>query len=322
MLETLETVFAAVASKDIVVILTHVLIHDGRIQGGDGTMTIDAPYECGVPNCSVPGQKFLNSVKACKGTPKLSITPTGKLSVKQGSFKALLATLPAEDFPVDSPKGTEVPVPKDLLKAVKRLQPFISKDASRPWSMGILFKDGFAYATNNVVLARVPLDWKHVPVVLPKISIDGLVELKEHPTSMFVEEGFSVSFTYNDSMWMKSQLQNSAWPDVGKMLASLDGPEHKVPANMLDAVQRCKKFCTNVKFPAIKISAEGISSDDGGGDIASFEGFELHDGVYNGDMLELVLTNATHIDFGNYPKPCTFSGDDELFGLFVGMVMQ
>jgi len=244
MLETLETVFSAVASKDIVVILTHVLIHGKRIQGGDGTITIDAPYDCGVEDCAVPGQKFLNSVKACKGTPKMSITPTGKLSIKQGSFKALLSTLPAADFPVDKPRGDEQAVPDDLLKAIRRLQPFISKDASRPWSMGILFKDGFAYATNNVVLARIPMDWKGPAIVLPRVAIDSLVELKEHPSTMHVEDGMSVAFTYNDGMWLKSQLQNSAWPDVGKMLEGVDGPEHKVPAGMLDAVQRVKKFCT------------------------------------------------------------------------------
>ena len=169
------------------------------------------------------------------------------------------------------------------------------------------------------MLARIPMDWKGPAIVLPRVAIDSLVELKEHPSTMHVEDGMSVAFTYNDGMWLKSQLQNSAWPDVGKMLEGVDGPEHKVPAGMLDAVQRVKKFCTNVKFPAITLSAEGISSDDGGGDTATFDDFVCSASTFNGDMLELVLGSATHIDFSSYPKPCTFSGDDGLFGLFVGM---
>ncbi len=321
MLETLDLVFGAVATKDIVPILCHVCIYPGRMQGGDGTITIDAPFECDLAPCAVPGQKFLNSVKACKGKPNLSLTDGGKLSVKKGSFKAYLSILPAENFPTDQPRGDSYSVPSDLMKVLKTLKPFISKDASRPWSMGVRFSDNFAYATNNVILARVPVDWPegHPTFVIPSRAVDALLELAELPSQMNVDEN-SATFTYNDDSWLKTQLRIDPWPDVGAMLGSMLDPDTEVPGDLLDAVQRVKKFCTNQKFPQVMLSDRGVSSDDGGGDIASIEGFDVPESRFNGDMLEIVLLSATHVDFSHYPKPCTFSGKDGLFGIFVGML--
>ena len=319
MLATLETVFGAVSTKDVVPILTHVLIYKGRMQGGDGTIAIDAPFDCAIEPCAVPGQKFLNAAKACKGAPKLTITPGGKLSIKQGSFRALLSTLPADSFPVDAPRGEDIPVPVDLLSVLKKLRPFISQDASRPWSTGLLLSSGFAYATNNVILARVPLAWYGPKIVLPVSAVDALIDLRELPSTMWVEEGSSVSFKYNDTSWLKTQLKNGDWPDVAKMLHGLPTPSEKIPDGLLDAVQRVKKFCTNLKFPVIRLSPEGVSSDDGGGDLATIDDFSVAEGFYNGDMLELMLLSATHADFTLYPKPCTFIGDGGLAGLFVGV---
>ena len=325
MLETLELVFGAVATKDIVPVMTHVCIHPGRMQGGDGVITIDAPFVCDLPPCAVPGQKFLNAVRACKGTPNLAMTDGGRLSVKKGSFKAFLSVLPEGQFPVDTVRGESVPVPSTLLKALKTIRPFVSKDASRPWSMGVYLSENYAYATNNVILVRVPVDWNSgtdmglSAMVLPTNAIDALLDLQELPSELHVDST-SATFTYNDGSWLKTRLTSAPWPNVAAMLDAAQLPTAIVQPELLEAVQKVKKFCTNVKFPTIQLSEEGVASDDGGGDIASVEGLQLPKSSYNGDMLELVLTHATYIDFTAYPKPCTFQGAGDLEGLFVGLL--
>jgi len=318
MLDTLQLVFGAVATKDIQPVLTHVLIYPGRLQGGDGIITIDAPFDCDLPTMAVPGQKFLNSVIACDGTPKLAVTDGGKMSIKKGSFKAYLSTLPAENFPMDEKKGEPQKVPDTFLLALKSLRPFVSKDASRPWSMGIKFSGCFCFATNNIVLARLPIDWTAPDIVLPAVAINALIEMRELPSTMYVEEG-SATFEYNDGSWLKTRTTTAEWPNVEAMLEKFLFDLDPVPEGLLAALRKVKKFCTNVKFPQVTLSEEGVSSDDGGGDIASVEGLKLHKSLFNADMLELVLESATHVDFSGYPSACTFSGADNLVGLFIGV---
>lgn len=298
--------------------LTHVLIYANRMQGGDGIITIDAPFECKLPPMAIPGQKFLNAVVACGGSPNLDVTDAGRLSVKKNSFKAFLTCLPGADFPCDTLTGDSHSVPVTLLTVLAKLRPFVSQDASRPWSMGMRFDAGYAYATNNVILARVPIDWDGPPLVLPRVAINALLELKELPGDVYLTDT-SAAFTYNDNSWLKARMQVDGWPNVGAMLDKGDYTSLPVvPAGLLEAVQKVKRFCTNVKFPTIVLSEAGVSSDDGGGDIAAVDGLSLPESQYNADMLETVLTNATHADFSLYPAPCVFKGDGGLEGIFVG----
>ena len=106
MIETLNIVKGAVANKAIVPVLTHFHIYDGRVQGSNGKLCIDAPLpELSALELTVPAVKFMQAVKACKGTPKLNVTPTGRLSVSSSTFRALLPLLPAESFPRSRPDG-------------------------------------------------------------------------------------------------------------------------------------------------------------------------------------------------------------------------
>lgn len=318
MLETLQLVFGAVATKDIQPVLTHILIHPGRMQGGDGTITIDAPFECNLKPMAVPGQKFLNSVMACDGAPNLGVTDGGKLSIKKGSFKAYLSCLPAEEFPLDKKTGEVHKVPSNFIDVLKTLRPFVSKDASRPWSMGVKFSLGAAYATNNVIVASTNIAWYAPDLCLPLVAVDALIELHEVPKTMCVDET-SATFEYSDSSWLKTRVRTAGWPDVSSMLAKYTFELQPIPDGLLEALRKVKKFCTNVKFPTVELSNNGVSSDDGGGDIAEVEGLALPNSRFNADMLEIVLANATNIDFSHYPAPCTFTGKDGLHGLFVGI---
>lgn len=318
MLETLRLVFGAVATKDIQPILTHVLVYPDRMQGGDGIITIDAPFSCALPPMAIPGKKFLNAVTSCTKEPVLTLTDTGRLSIKGGKFKAFLSLLPADGFPVDKKGGVPFPVPDNFIAVLNALRPFVSKDASRPWSMGLRFSQGRAFATNNIILASYPVDWTAPDVVLPVVAIEALINLRRLPKTVCIDDT-SATFEYSDSTWLKTRLQTAAWPGVEAMLDATPDATMLVPEELLDAVQTVKRFCTNVKFPTVVLSNEGVSSDDGGGDIASVEGLNLHTSTWNADNLELVLMSATYIDFSAYPAPCSFKGLDGLKGIFIGI---
>lgn len=316
MLDALQTVFGAVATKDIVPILTHILIYEGRMQAADGCVTIDCPFPNKIKPCAVPGQKLLQAVKACNDAPDLSITEGGKLAVKKGKFRALLSVLPKEDFPLTVPEGELLPVPSNFVKVLTALRPFVSKDASRPWSMGIQFAQGYAYATNNISLVRMATDWNGPPAIIPVRAVDDLITMRETPEEMRVSER-AVTFFYHDDSWLKSQFVDSQWPDVAAMLDNVPLAETTVPPTLLDDVTKVHKFCTNQKFPQVFFGDE-VKSDEGE-DQAVVEGYDLPKSVWHADQIELVLSHAQKIDFSRYPLPCSFVGQEGLHGIFVGV---
>jgi DNA polymerase III sliding clamp (beta) subunit (PCNA family) len=312
MIEVLKTVMAAVSTKDMVPVFTHFCLYSGRVQGCNGVVYIDAPFPHDIAECTVPANRFLKAVEACDDDPTFGVTDGGKLSVKRGRFRAYLPILPFADFPRATLDGSSVPVPPDLVQVLTRLKPFISEDASRPWSLSILLREGFAYATNNIIVMRTPIDWQGPEVTLPVQLVDRVLEVGEVPNECHIGPQH-ICFSWGDT-WMRSALTLHPWPGVETMCEK--EATEVVPQELKDAVTKIKAFCVNEKFPVIRLS-DVVQTDDGEHG-ASFEGFDLPEGAYHADQLLKVLTVATHIDFSAYPAPCAVTGD-KLQGLIVGL---
>lgn len=320
MIDLLKVIYGAVATKDIVPVLTNFCLYQslfdkkGRIQGGNGILCIDAPFEHPVAQCAVKASKFLKAIEACNETPAFDITATGRLSVKHGKFKAYLATLPVSDYPVVSQEGKLIPVKSNFVEVLSKVKPFISEDASRVWSISVLFSAGYIYATNNVIVVRVPYELEYdFDIAIPSDTVNRVLDIAELPSGCYVAET-SLTLEYN-KMWLRTQLTNAQWPNVKSFFDGFK-VDVAVPADLKQAVNTVVGFCSDEKFPVIKLGAT-VSTDatDSG---ASIEGFDLPASSFHADQLVKVLSVATHIDFSTYPKPCLFKGNG-IEGLIVGI---
>lgn len=314
--ESLRLVRGAVAVKDLIPVLTHFHIYDGRIQGGNGRIAIDvpAPEELKDFNITVPAERFLKAVDACDGEPKLSLTEAGKLRVSKGSFRALLPLAKHNEFPImkcgDLKPWKEVP----LLNAFRALRPFVSEDASRPWSCGILVDGHHCYATNNIILARTKVMLTEpFHFNMPVFAVDELLRIGREPQGTIQDEN-SVTVDLGDGIWFKSLLYTTEWPNVSSMFIETD---IEVPDKLLEAVIKILPFCPDPKYPKIRFSEDGISTEDGEMS-ASIEGLSLHESSFRAEPLLAMLRVATHFDPTPYPDPCPFSGP-EVEGIIVGV---
>lgn len=308
MLDTLRLVRGTVSDKDLVPILTHFHFYNGRLQGTDDRVTLDASCTGIEGTLTVPADKFLLAVDACDGEPKLSLSETGRLTISRGKFRAQLQTLPGDSFPRRELLPTDVPrvkAPANLLEALRRLVPFISNDASRPWSMAVLIKDGYAYATNNVQLVRTPFK-SDIPMTIPARAINELLRVALPPLTMCATERV-VQFEYKD-FWLSCQQSSLGWPDVAPMFDARPKKIIQVPAGLKKAVERVSRFSPDQAFPVVKITSECVSTLEGVHQ-ATFEGFGLPDCAFHAQQLLLCLSEATHVDFGAYPKPIHWYGD-------------
>lgn len=318
MLIAINTVRGAVATKDIIPVLTHIMAADGRLQGSNGRITIDSP--CGQLkgyNFIVPCAPFLKAVDACMGEPLLTVKEDkSSLTVKRGAFKATLPCDTSGNFPHQAPAGRQTTgISGDLLGVLRILRPFISVDASRPWATGVLLKNGAAYATNNIVVAKMPAPSLDIPLNLPGALVDELLRLNMELSSVLADEN-QITFQFANGSWLKGSLLSSEWPDVDRMLTGK--PTMEVPKGLLQAVEQIAPFCADAKQPYIHAGGFGIQTSDGDKS-ACCDAFRLPESVFRAEPLTDVLRVATHMDMTTYPAPCSFVGDKGLVGLIIGV---
>lgn len=248
----------------------------------------------------------------------MHVTPAGKLAVKSGKFKAFIQCV-EEEFPELEPAGDLVELPGDLLIALKLLFPFISEDASRPWSRGVLIKEASAYATNNIVLVQHWLGQPFpFPLFVPHAAVQELLRINEEPVRLQVS-GDSITFHYEGERWLKTSLYDaSEWPDVSTFFAPVNEPQpfppdfFKALEDLLPFVDEHGKVYVN---DALLTTCPDGQEDSGAA--VEMPGMPAG-GIYQIKYLRMLSGLADSFDFGAHPKPAVFYGK-QLRGVIIGM---
>ena len=319
MLDALKLVNRATADKDVIRMLTHICVYDGKIQGADSKMAIevDCPDLDG-HSFTAPAEKFIKAVNACNGSPTIVVNADGTIKISQKRFRVTLPSLNVKDYPRQTFKpdnAVQVTVPDNFLSGLRKLYPFISQDASRPWSLGICTRPGYFYATNNVTMARVAMAWDGPVINLPGYIVQEVLEINQPVLEIWVSDS-SISFKFQGA-WLRAQLYTDKWPDSVSKMFDVKREFQKVPDDLLNAVDQLIPFCPDVKFPSIFFKDGSITTANG---LQSAEiGFDWKGvGVYRAEVLKLVLGVALEWTPGEYPKPVFFKGNG-IEGMMVGV---
>lgn len=317
--DVLQLVRGAVSKKDLVPLLSHFCMYGGRIQGTNGFLCIDAACAAlSEHEFAVPADRFIKAIDACHGEPLMKYDHEKRVLVmSRGRFKAKIQTGDVTQYPRhDKPEGTTVVPTDDILKPLRRLRPFIGEDASRRWCLSVFVSGGYAYATNNVIVVRVPFP-AQLPdgYMIPGYAVDELLRINEPPQSIVVGENHT-SFFFGD-YWVKAQLDSSRWPDIAALFERIhEGAEMvEVPPGLAVAVDTVAPFST---MPEIILTADQVTTPDGDHG-AEVDGFTLHPGRYRTETLQLVLKAATLVDFSRYPQQIPWAGEQGMIGIFVGV---
>ena len=314
MLDSLKFVQGAVAKKDFVPELTHFRIQGGRIRGYNGMLGLSCPIALNL-DVSPKAAPFIKAIQTCKDTIQLHVTPTGRLSIKSGKFKALIECTTETSIEIE-PSGAIIERSNGFLKVLKTLFPLIAEDASRPWARGILFRNSSAFATNNVILAEAWLGYNFpVEINIPKAAIAELLRIGEEPEKMQVSEA-NVTFHFSGNRWLRTQAYTTEWPDLTKIL-NRESNQVKIQNELWEAVENLTPFTD--ELGRIFLSNDTIST--GEDDSASATVDLLNNGLigcFHFEQLRLLSKVAKTADFTSYPAPCLFQGDN-IRGAIVGM---
>jgi hypothetical protein len=304
-------------AKGLVEELLHYSIADGVVQGYNGRISLRSPIETDL-NIRPNGLQFMRALAASTETVALSVTDSNRVAVKSGTFRAYIPQS-ENPFPTVLPQGDIVPIKKlDLVAVMKKLLPFTAEDASRPWAMGILFKNGKAYATNNVLIVEHALGVKFpAEIIIPKQTAREMVRLRENPTHMQVGAS-NVTFHYEGERWMCSNMLGGQWPDINSVLSPVNwGAVPTTPDNFFEALDTLRPFIDEFERVFIQHDRLATSTSDTEGAAVDIP-MPDHPGIFNLLQLMNLRDLITGIDLSYYPKPCPFSGP-KIRGVIVGM---
>ncbi|OGC93927.1 MAG: hypothetical protein A2W25_14670 [candidate division Zixibacteria bacterium RBG_16_53_22] len=316
MIKTLQLLNAAIGNSSDQSIFRCFHIYAGRIQAQNGRITIDS--HCSFAgDFTVDAERFGKAVIACEGAPVLKFTDGGKLSLKKGAFRAMLPLMEHAAFPrVEKDAAKIVPLSAPILPLLEKLLPLCAENDSRIWMNGIQIKEGYAYATDGLIIARAPiaLTCDHA-INIPAETIAALVKIGIEPDGVVIAENW-VLFDFGEA-WMRTQLLDAAWPDVPSQILGVD-PGAPIPEGLAENIKKILPFCVDKKFEHVIFSAAGISTAEGEA-FAQVGGITLPDGRYAADVLLRALAIATHANFAAYPQGVGFKGADGIEGVFMGL---
>lgn len=317
MLDALKFVKGAVSTKDFVPALTHFRIANGRVTGFNGKLSLSAPIALDV-DCCPKADAFVKAIMACDETAQLHLTPSRKLAIRSGKFRAHVDTLDEAEFPVVQPEGLVVPLHEGMVETFGYLYDFIAEDASKPWATGLLLDGQSAFATNNVCLVQAWLG-DHFPyrVVIPRFAVKELLRVEEDPVSVQLTQN-SATFHYADGRWLRTQLIDSPWPDIGAVFDAMPSTVQPKPKELVEALETLAPFTDDMNHVYVMGNVLATAKEDGAS--VELKGKPPGDGAYNLKMLAMVARVATHIGFSMFPEPVAFYSQTlKLRGVIAGM---
>lgn len=315
MLKELKFVQGAVSKKDFIPAMTHFAIEAGTVRAYNGVIALGSPLPFDI-DCKPKADALVKAIGNCGETIALAMTTSGRLKVSSGSFKAFIECV-QEETPHVQPEGEPLELNGEaVLQAIKVISPFIGDDASRPWSNGVLLRDGSAFATNNVCLVQYWIGAELPATInIPRAAIKEMLRINEAPTHAQLAQN-SITFHYADSRWVRTQLLESNWPDLSKVLDRTANVS-PVSAELFTGLESLRPFADKLGRVYFKDGVLRTVADDGEGASYEMENFP-YEGIYQIEMLRLLNGVALQVDFGAYPDPCVFYGD-QLRGAIVGM---
>ncbi len=321
MYKELRFVQGAIAKKDLIPAMKHFCIENGVIRSYNGALGLSSPIAVDI-DCKPHAEQLVKAIGNCNPDHPVtvSMTPNGRLSIKNGPYRVLIDCID-EETPHVYPEGDIVYFDGAAVRrAFEMLLPFIGNDASRQWTNGVLLHSKSAFATNNVIVCQFWLGTE-IPftVNVPSATIKEFLRIGEDPTHAQLTEN-SITFHFPDGRWIRSGLYDANnWADaVIERVFALPAKPVPLPEGFFDGIKSLKPFTDKLDQLYFRDGAVRTHTESELG--ASYDMIDFpYEGCYTLPMLEMLDGIIKTIDFSMYPQPCIFYGDN-LRGAIIGRV--
>lgn len=286
-----------------------------RAQVGNGRYWVDTPAD-GLPPTTVNADKLAALIGVCKSEPEINVTDQF-LTVKSGKVRGRVQ-LVQDQYPRTTPDPPDAKALPGITSVLKALLPFAAEDASRPWATSVCLRDGYGYATNNVVIARHPLQGKVRNVInIPSLSVQSIVERGDVTT--IGHSDTSVTFYYEDGSWVRSLLVSGDWPTAvaDNYMAALKKKGWQSVNPELGKMLTTAAAVSDARLPTVQFDGDGFKLTD---DTFAVDGMSPvpEEGRVTAKMAALVFNTADEVQWHTPKKNVHAFRRGELVGVFGG----
>lgn len=169
-----------------------------------------------LPDFMVEAIPFIKAVKAAKSKEmKFNATDAGNLTISAGRLRTRMGLI-TEPVPEVHGVSTWSSVNEGLLSTLGTMSKLVPDAAPQLWATTLLFRDGYAYASNGVYLIRqkLPVEFEF-ECAMTRPLLDILVKLKAQPTSL-AYAGNMMHFSVAGNINLSCPVTTHKWPSVVK----------------------------------------------------------------------------------------------------------
>lgn len=300
----------------------HITFEEGTVRAFNGLVHMQAPSALDHEEAfAVSFDRLATALRAVEGD-EFEVKQKGEfLVLKKGRLTVRVRKLSTDGVYSAAlkhpPKAQRTAAPGFQL-ALHACAPFVSADASRPWSVAALARGGYLYATNNLSLVRFPFEFPE-ELKIPGPAVPLLTELSS--VDWISKQGNLILVGCGEALLSFPEAAGE-WPKVEDFFAPMPKKLPVADGLLLEAAKTTEKFADRF----VSLTDSSIE-----GKVATIESeYEVDlpngKGIYNARLFSLVASVASHIDFKTYPKPVFFRatwhfGDEEgpLEGMMVGV---
>ena len=252
LLNALQAVALASNEKGLVS-ESYARINDREIVSTDGIIAIGHPVKLGFvafPNL----KQLLTAVKACKGLPE--VTHLGDVvTVRSGRSKAAIKCMPPDAISPIGPDLSICPIPEAVKDGLTFCGEICDDMSLHVMTSSVQMTENVFRSTDRASFREYWHGLKLPDLPIPKACITALSKLKEAPISMGWSET-SVTFHYENGMWVKSLLFNHGWPKLEKDLFGNCSNTKPIPEEFFEGV----KFIAAFEEPILIVDQNGMYS--------------------------------------------------------------
>ena len=296
--------------KSVSLHLTHYLVRDGMIHATDGRITAAAPFPYDGGTFAVMGEDFERVIDRMPTRPTLT-QGTDHIVLKCGRLRGTIQTLIQGSVQIDTPQeGSWEAMPPGFFKALERIRPFVSDNATHYWALCVCLGADRMLATTNVALAAAECEGlQGKGQMMPCWAVDYLLSRSETLIGIQLHEN-NCEFLWTDGSWMRTQLIGEQFPETAsKLLDNWRQPEHAVT----DAWRAAYRTVADMAEREIEIHADRILGRSGVSviehEIASPTPDKHPFSKWDPRYLNPVIDAATHWSPALWPSPCYFGGE-------------
>lgn len=266
-------------------------------------------------NCNPHLLMLTGALAKCKTETKIELnSETHSLVITSGRFRANVPCLPDDQFGNVFPSPAIAPLNDSFKTSLEIVGRIAVENSPRLMCATVYARTGSAVATDGVIMFEHWHGHSMPDMSLPKTSVASILKIDKKLTSFGAEFDpsnvpTSVTFWYEDSSWLRTQLYVEPWPSIDKILET---PANlwPIPVGLWDGLNDIADFIGDDSRVYLRAKTVSTHEEITIGASCEIEGALPERLVLNHEYLSMFQSVATKVDWNCTDDIVKFQGDN------------